>query len=310
MKISVIICTYNPSDIHFTKCIEAIEAAHMHERIDEVIIVDNNSLPSLNERPYLQEYCKRFDLISVVNEPVQGLTYARLKGIEVSKGDLLIFIDDDNIIYPDFFLNSKKLFYSHPTIGSFSGQIFLQFDFAPPQWSKRYWGMLVSREFQEDASSNLLSFEGPIPCGAGLCVRREVAEFYHKLHFSGKRKLILDRSKDSLMSAGDNDLALCSLDVGLRYGLFECLKVNHLIPAYRVEKAYLKRLAYGIYYSAEVLFYMRGHVATRLSLKEKIKNVFLPLRMSAFDREILRTCHRARRDARRFNRSVLLDKTR
>jgi hypothetical protein len=47
-----------------------------------------------------------------------------------------------------------------------------------------------------------------MPCGAGLCVRRGVAEHYLRLHESGERTFQLDRTGDALLSGGDNDLAL------------------------------------------------------------------------------------------------------
>ena len=38
-----------------------------------------------------------------------------------------------------------------------------------------------------------------MPCGAGLCVRREVLRVYFDLHANGKRRFVLDRIGDSLV---------------------------------------------------------------------------------------------------------------
>jgi hypothetical protein len=92
-----------------------------------------------------------------------------------------------------------------------------------------------------------------MPCGAGLCVRRSVAQHYLALHQSGKRSFQLDRTGNSLVSGGDNDLAACACDLGLGVGLMAALKLQHLIPPQRLTADYLARLAEGIHFSAVLL---------------------------------------------------------
>ena len=97
-----------------------------------------------------------------------------------------------------------------------------------------------------------------MPCGAGLCVRREVALHYLSLYESGKRSFQFDRTGDSLLSGGDNDLAGCACDIGLGVGLIASLKLTHLIPPERLTEDYLARLSEGIHYSGALLDYFRG----------------------------------------------------
>ena len=97
-----------------------------------------------------------------------------------------------------------------------------------------------------------------MPCGAGLCVRKEVARFYLDLHETGKRDFQFDRTGDSLVSGGDNDLAACACDLGMGVGLIAALKLRHLIPPVRLTVDYLARLAEGITYSSLMLDHARG----------------------------------------------------
>ena len=60
------------------------------------------------------------------------------------------------------------------------------FEEPPPEWTRRYWGNLVIREFDKDVWSNLPRLPQSMPCGAGLCVRREVALHYLDLARIGK----------------------------------------------------------------------------------------------------------------------------
>jgi len=92
-----------------------------------------------------------------------------------------------------------------------------------------------------------------MPCGAGLCVRRKVAISYLHVHESGKRAVQFDRTGNSLMSGGDNDLAVCACALGLGVGLVASLKLTHLIPPDRLTVDYLARLAEGIHYSSALL---------------------------------------------------------
>jgi hypothetical protein len=65
-----------------------------------------------------------------------------------------------------------------------------------------YWGNLVVREFDNDVWSDLSWLSDTMPCGAGLCVRREVALHYLMLHESGKRSFQFDRAGRQVSALG------------------------------------------------------------------------------------------------------------
>ena len=95
---------------------------------------------------------------------------------------------------PDFLEIALRTMEERPFLGSWSGQCRPVFEEPPPEWTRRYWGNLVIREFDKDVWSNLPRLPESMPCGAGLCVRREVALHYLDLHESGKRSFQFDRS--------------------------------------------------------------------------------------------------------------------
>ncbi len=271
-KISVIICTYNPNKKIFERCLKAISASMANITIAEIIIVDNNSTNAVSTENYVLDFLSLNRNAKVVIEKKQGLTPARLKGITESTGDLLIFIDDDNIIAPDFFEQGINVSKTNENIGAWSGQVLLEFEKEPEAWTKKYWGLLVYREFHEDYWSNLPHLEATMPCGAGLFIRKNVADFYYNLHETGLREIQLDRSGKSLFSGGDNDMAGCACDIGLGVGLFHKISVTHCIPSFRVEKEYLLRLAGGIAASTIVLKSYRGIISNPPSYKTRIAN--------------------------------------
>jgi glycosyltransferase involved in cell wall biosynthesis len=285
VKLSVIVCTYNPNDSIIAQCLDRIAIAAEHYKPLEVIIVDNNSSQPIAISSSIKKFHERVSASRVVVEKKQGLTPARLRGISEAKGDLLVFIDDDNFISSDFFLNVAKISTLFPFVGAFSGQVKLQFEITPPLWSKKYWGLLVYREFKGNYWSNLPNLSATIPCGAGMVVRRDVAKYYYELHESGKRNIQLDRTATSLLSAGDNDLAACATDIGLGVGIFDSLVLDHFIPKERVSMEYLVRLAEGISKSAVVFRSFRGEDPKPMQLKTKVANALRILLKNKIDRE-------------------------
>jgi glycosyltransferase involved in cell wall biosynthesis len=254
-------------------------------------MVDNRSDVPLADRLDLSWHpaCHNF------REETLGLTAARLRGIRESTGDLLVFVDDDNVLDGDFLEVAFRTMEERPFLGSWSGQCRPAFQEPPPEWTRRYWGNLVIREFDHDVWSNLPRLPQSMPCGAGLCVRREVALHYLDLHESGKRSFHFDRSGKSLLSGGDNDLAACACDVGLGVGLIASLKLTHLISPERLTEDYLVRLSEGIFFSAVVLDHFRSSLAELASYRVRWHEPLRAVLARGPHRKIQFACLRGRR---------------
>ena len=290
MKIGVIICTHNARPDYFGRCLAALRAQTLGVEHWDLLIVDN-----LSERPVGDA----IDLswhprARVICEPTLGLTPARLRGIRESRGDLLIFVDDDNVLAPDYLQRAVAIAGDHPFLGSWSGQCLPEFEVPPPEWTRRYWGTLCIREFDKDVWSNLPLLPETMPCGAGLCVRRQVALHYLDLYNRGVRSVILDRVGHSLASGGDNDLAACACDLNLGVGLFCALRLTHLMPPQRLTEDYLCRLAEGIEYSGAILRAERGMAPPTRSLIGKTADLIRVFRHRGPHRNIQRAVFRGR----------------
>ncbi len=216
MFVTVAICTHNPKPHYLAQVIESLKAQTLAHQAWELLLIDNASTGELPEAAKLGWHSHG----RVIREEQLGLTHARLRAIREGRGDLFVFVDDDNVLRPDFLERAVDIANQRTYIGAWSGQCHPGFDVEPPAWTRRYWGMLVIREFQQPVWSNLGLLADTMPCGAGLCVRRSVAEAYLSLHESGKRPMMLDRRGSSLMSGGDNDMAACACDVKLGVGCF------------------------------------------------------------------------------------------
>ena len=294
--LSVIICTHNPRSDYFGRCLEGLRTQSLPRNAWELILVDNRSDESLAHRVDVSWHPSA----RIVREETLGLTPARLRGIHEAAGDLLVFVDDDNVLDSDYLEQAVRIAKERPFLGAWSGQCRGAFEVSPPEWTRRYWGNLVIREFQRDVWSNLPRLPESMPCGAGLCVRHEVADHYFRLHEQGKRSFQFDRTATSLLSGGDNDLAACACAIGLGVGLIAKLKLTHLIPPQRLTESYLIRLSEGIHFSSTLLDAEWGKAALPRSVLGRVVDLLRTLRLKAPHRQILQASYRGRDQAVRF----------
>lgn len=282
--ISVIICTHNPRADFLAATVEGLRAQTLSVTEWGLLIIDNASATGREPQSDLAWHPDA----RTIREDMLGLTPARMRGIREAKGELLVFVDDDNVLDPDFLEIAQRVAHEQTFLGSWSGQCRPVFEEEPPEWTRRYWGNLVIREFDEDRWSNMPRLAETMPCGAGLCVRRSVALHYLELHEKGQRGFQFDRTGDSLVSGGDNDLAACACDLGLGVGLIADLKLQHCIPPARLTTDYLSRLAEGITFSSVILDASRGLPVIQRSKGRRILDLIRLLRTPQPHRKVQR----------------------
>lgn len=69
---------------------------------------------------------------------------------------------------------------------------------------------------------------------------------------------MFDRRGADLASSGDLEFSLTAVDSGFGYGIFQRLRLLHLIPSGRVQLKYLLRLNESLVYSNELLGRLRS----------------------------------------------------
>jgi glycosyltransferase involved in cell wall biosynthesis len=261
MQVSVIICTHNPREDYLRRVLEALKAQTLPKEQWELLLIDNASKEPLASAWDLSWH----PLARHVREDEVGLTPARLRGIRETKGEILVFVDDDNVLERNYLENAAQTGKAWPILGAWGGSIVPEFESSPPPWAKPYLRYLAIREVKQDQWSNYSDNPGRMPWGAGMCVRHTVAEEYARRLASDSIRYSLDRRGRSLASFGDSDLAMTACDLGLGTGLFSSLRLNHLIRAERVTESYLLNLMEGMVYSLKVGGAIRGKFPERIS---------------------------------------------
>lgn len=190
-----------------------------------------------------------------------GKTHALLTGIKEAKGEILVVVDDDNVLAADYLAKVREIFESNPFLGVIGGRIEGEYEEDPPEWAKPYLLYLAVIDFGDKNFYALSPDLGPYtPPGAGMAIRKDIAEYYARQVREDPIRLALDPIGDKLSRSGDTDMALCSFEMGFAKGYFPELKLTHLIPKARLEPGYIQRLVEGSEYSAMLLSLVRGLV--------------------------------------------------
>lgn len=113
LTLSIIIPVYN-EESHLKTCLESI--AWQTQKPDEVIVVDNNSTDKT------VQIAKSFPFVKVVSEKKQGVLYARNKGFQQAKSDILGRIDADSILAENWCDQVRKAFAPND-IGAVTGPV-------------------------------------------------------------------------------------------------------------------------------------------------------------------------------------------
>jgi glycosyltransferase involved in cell wall biosynthesis len=188
-----------------------------------------------------------------IREETLGLTAARLRGFKEASNEILVFVDDDNVLHPNYLKKTSEILQQYPNLGAIGGKSLPEFEVEPPSWVNQFYVCLALRDLGEEIlisayhkpDDSAKEYPAFAPIGAGLVLRRQAAEIYAQ-HISGdSSRLSLGRTGKQLISGEDNDINLTILNAGWGVGYFPQLQLTHLISANRLTKDYLARLNYA-----------------------------------------------------------------
>ena len=253
-ELSVILCTHNPRAVYLDRVLVGLRRQTLSDQHWELLLIDNASKESVADR---------FDIGwhpngRHVREDELGLTPARLRGIAEAVAELLIFVDDDNVLDPDYLEQALRVAREYPFLGAWGGSATPDFEVPPEPWAVSSFPHLAIRECVRDSWSNLLSYNESLPNGAGMCVRRVVAKAYAAKATADRLHRAIGRRGDDLTGSEDHALMFIGCEMGLGTGSMVALRLTHLIPAERLTRSYLLRLEERHAYSGVLLGHLLG----------------------------------------------------
>jgi glycosyltransferase involved in cell wall biosynthesis len=95
ITLSVVVPCYNEEDA-IAACLDALIA--QKDAIHEIIVVDNNSSDATHG--IVQSYCEQYPKIRLLSEQQQGVQFARNRGFDEARGNVIARIDVDTLVDP------------------------------------------------------------------------------------------------------------------------------------------------------------------------------------------------------------------
>ncbi|KYC39424.1 glycosyl transferase [Scytonema hofmannii PCC 7110] len=205
----------------------------------EILIIDNNSSDRTSEIiQTLQKNNIGYQLRYYL-ETEQGAAFARLRAVREAQGELIGFLDDDNLPAPDWIAQAVAFGKEYPQAGAWGGQIHGEYEVQPPENFKRIQSFLAIRERGE--KPNLYDpVNLSLPPAAAVVIRKQawLDNVPNRPALSGK--------VPGLMIQGDDYEPLLYIHkAGWQIWYNPAMHTHHQIPYWRLEKDYLLALARG-----------------------------------------------------------------
>lgn len=267
--VSVVLCCFN-SVQRLKPTLEHLAKQKLNNELAcEIILVNNNSTDS--SAAFANEIWEKIDSaipLTVVNEPMPGLSHARLKGVKGAKYKYILFCDDDNWLDESYIQNAYRIMKANRKIGALGGWSETTLPVEKlPFWFKEYQtGYAVGKQ---SSNSGDVTDRGWL-WGAGLVVRKDI---YMKA-FSRFKSLLTGRSGRQLIS--HEDVEICKRIILLGYKLYysEELFFKHDVPVNRITEEYRDRLFNGFENGKEILhMYDKQISINKLKKIKKLKIV-------------------------------------
>jgi len=282
--IGVVIPAHNPRRDFLAQVIEALRGQSLPAERWSLLVVDNRSDPAIETFLDLSWHPNA----AIVREEELGLTRARMAGFRRSGCDLVVLVDDDNVLAPDYLEQAARIASAFPFIGTWSGHLEPVYELKAFSLPERLEHLVGCRRVTEALWSNDVHHHASTPWGAGMCIRRDVALEYVKRLDEDPRRRELDLVGGRRTYGGDTDIAYVGCDVGLGKGVFPQLRLRHLIGANRCSEDYLVKVTAGHARSGVLHQYiMTGSVALPPNdLRRRVMTMLRWLAMSQLEKRL------------------------
>lgn len=238
IRLSIVIATYNRATL-LLDALKSVIRQSAPAQEWECVVVNNNSSDSTSER--FAEFASghpEYNL-RIVDEPNQGLSYARNRGIRESVGEYIAIIDDDEHIAEDFVAAYIRLFDDVPEAVAAGGPIVARYPTGRPRWMSCYTERPIANTmyFGEEVREFP---KGRVPGGGNMALRRSAIRRYGVFDTS------LGYSGESLIGGEECDLFERLQIADAKYYYVPTAVMYHIIPREKLTKEYFARLSYNV----------------------------------------------------------------
>ena len=231
--VSVVIPTYNRVE-GVLQSVASVLSQTADPRTYELIIVDNNSTDGTAS--VVAELVKREGgRVRGVIETKQGVSFARNRGIEEARGDVIAFFDDDVRVEDNWIEIVARTFAERPELECIGGRVLPEWEMPPPSWlTPTHWGPVALQDLGDDR----MTISAQKPRGllaANLACRRRLFDRV------GGFSPAFQRVKDEIGSIEDDEWMRRVLKCGVSALYVPELVAYTAVPASRLTRQYHRR---------------------------------------------------------------------
>ena len=248
MKYSIVIATYN-------RAADLRETLASLSRVEpdgpwEVIVVDNNS-PD-NTRAVVEEAARTFPVeLRYLFEAQQGRSPALNAGIRATRGSIIATTDDDVRVPADWLTRAAEgLDALH--CDYVGGRVLPIWGAPRPAWVPNHGGRQWAVIALLDYGPRPIEFGARVPLGVNMAFRREAFER------AGGFDAHTGRKAGTLLGQEVREWCIRARKAGVRGYYIPQMRLEHLIPADRLCKAYFRRWFYWRGVSRAMLYARSG----------------------------------------------------
>ncbi len=236
-RISIVIATYNRSR-QLLGALESLVEQDLSATEWECIVVDNNSKDD-TQKVFAEFSANHSDFaFRIVCEKNQGLSYARNRGIDESRGDIIAIIDDDEVVNKEFARGYLELFDKYENAVAAGGRVVPRYPDGRPSWLSHFTEIPIANP--TDFGNDVSRFpKGKIPAGGNMAFRREILLKYGGFDTS------LGRIGGKLTGGEESDLFERLAEDGVEFWYVPNAVIYHIIGAEKFTPDYFKRLSYN-----------------------------------------------------------------
>jgi glycosyltransferase involved in cell wall biosynthesis len=253
---TIIIPTRNHPEL-LKRCLEALSKARSTKYGWEVLIMDNSdpSRRGENESVVNSFSDQRFQYVQMQQV---GLMFARHQGMELARGGLVSFIDDDSFVSENWLSGIERAF-DDPIIGLVTGPIHPLYEMTPPEWLEflwmeneygRYLGLLSLLEFGDEP----LEIPPEFVWGCNYSIRKDI--FFQ---VKGSHPDYLPEPRKSSQGDGEIGLSIKVESLGFKAFYSPLCAISHWIPQVRLTENYLGERAFFVGLHQSFTEYRREH---------------------------------------------------
>ena len=232
--ISAIISTYN-REKYLPKLFKSICSQNYLNF--EIIIIDNNSPGNTKELTELFIKNNPKYNIKYFLETKQGLSFGRNRGILESKGEFIIFLDDDAFISNNYFAKIDNYFSTHLDVVAIGSKILLDFESIIPKWENPYLNSLLG--YFNLGNSLKLFKSNDYPRGSNMSFRKSIFDIVG--HFNTE----LGRIGSELGGGEEKDIFKRIYNRQMKVLYVPDAIVFHTVPKERTTYKFIKQQAIG-----------------------------------------------------------------